>query len=443
MDKIILRELIKNESYCKQVIPYLKSEYFFDFVDELIFKHIKNTVDSYSPEAISPETLLLALDADNSVNNTSYKGAVEALEDILLDTTSAEKNWLIDQTDTFIKDKATRLAVMKAIEIIDDPNETGGHLPELLSEALSQTLHNDVGHNWLEDAKTRYEFYNNPEEKFSLGLNSLNDATTGGVTKKTLNIIAAAINSGKSLFLTSLATHFLHKYKVLYITLEMSQERIAERIDANLMRIPLNNLHKLNEEQYMELLKKAATQIKGELIIKEYPTGCGSVNDFNALLEELRIKSDFVPDVVLVDYLGIMSSTRYKSGTENSYQYVKAISEELRGFAIRHNLPVFTATQINRSAMQSDEQAKMTDVSESIGLAATADLMISLQSSDELRENAQVKLGIIKNRFGPQKNPFLANINYAEMRISDIDDIIDTIPKNIKTKPKFRGRGGS
>jgi replicative DNA helicase len=330
---------------------------------------------------------------------------------------------------------------MKAIEIIEDPKASDGHLPEILSEALAQTLHTDVGHNWLEDASTRYDFYNNPEEKFSLGLNSLNEATSGGVTKKTLNIIAAAINSGKSLFLTSLATHFLHEHKVLYITLEMSQERIAERIDANLMKVPLNNLHKLNKDHYMELLSKTAKKINGQLIIKEYPTGCGSVNDFNALLEELRIKNEFVPDVVLVDYLGIMSSTRYKSGTENSYQYVKAISEELRGFAIKHNLPVFTATQINRSAMASEEQPHMTDVSESIGLAATADLMISLQSSDELREKGQVKLGVIKNRFGAQKSTFLANINYGEMRISDIDSILDAVPKSINHKPKFRGRG--
>jgi replicative DNA helicase len=441
MDKIILRELINNKSYARQVIPYLESKYFYEIDDSTIFKHIKLIVDNYSTDSLSLESIGVSVENDNSINESTYKAVVESLCDIEGDNTSAELNWLLEHTDNFIKDKSIRLAVMDAINIIDDDNKPTSQLPELLQTAMAKSIYTEVGHDWREDVEARFDYYNNPEEKYPLGLEELNKATNGGVTKKTLNLIAAGINTGKSLFLTSMASHFIKHYKVLYISLEMSQERIAERIDANLMRIPLNNLYKMNKDQYLELYRKSISSLKGGLVIKEYPTGCGSVNDFNSLLEELRIKKNFIPEIIMVDYLGIMASTRYKSGTENSYQYVKAISEELRGFAIKHNLPVFSATQINRSAMQSDDQAKMTDVAESIGLAMTADLIISMQSSESLRDEGKIKLGIIKNRFGDFKKSFDVDINYPEMRISDSDDVavLNNISNNHLTK--FRGRG--
>mgnify|MGYP006425381767 CR=1 FL=1 len=417
MEKIIIREIFKNSEYAKRVIPYLEKRYFFEPNCETVFSHIKKVAESYSIESLNHEAVHQSLEADTGLNDKLFEDSVDLLNEVTEDKKVAEINWLIDQTDNFIKSKAVRLGVISAIEIIDDPKKPDTSISPILEEALTKGIHSNIGHDFKLDAESRYETYVDPVEKFTTGISKLDNALAGGFSRKTLNLIIASVNAGKSLFLTSIASHLIKTHNVLYITLEMSEQRIAERVDANLMDIPLNQLSHLTKNEYISKFQAATKKVTGDFYVKEYPTGGAGVADFNSLIEELRIKKSFVPDIVLVDYLGIM-----KSEGENSYNRLKQTAEELRGFAVRNNIPVISAGQINRGAMKDtvSRSPDMTDVSESLGLAMTADSMISMQSNDELRDEGHIRLSVIKNRFSSFKGDFLCDISYEKMKISDL-----------------------
>lgn len=427
LENLILKNLIKNEKFCRATLPYIKAEYFSDKVEKAIFRTISKFVDTYNDQP-TVESIRVILSESNWLAQEDVDVAVTQLESISEEEQS-NYDWLIDKTESFCKEKAIHNAVLESIGIIADDKSNKkdkkdkGVIPELLKEALSISFDPTVGHDYDVDAEARYEFYHRKEEKIPFDIELMNVITTGGFPKKTLNVIMAGTNTGKSLAMCHFATNNIICGKnVLYITMEMAEERIAERIDANLLDVSLDNLKMVSKAQYMNLIDKSKERAAGKLIIKEYPTSSANVNHFRHLLNELELKKNFVPDIIYIDYLNICSSSRVKmSNTVNSYILIKSIAEEIRGLAVEFNVPIVTATQTNRTGF-SNSDVDLTNTSESFGLPATADFMFALINTEELEKLSQLMVKQLKNRYGDvsKNKKFAIGVDRSKMRLYDI-----------------------
>ena len=432
IETTILSNLVYDEEYIRKVIPFLKEEYFQDGIEKVIFQ----TIWSYAEKYKSNPTLdALVIDVqDKALNEDQYKKSVDYLTEI--EETPTDLDWLTDQTEKWCKDKAIYNAVLNGIQIIDGKvkDQTPDALPGILSEALSVSFDKHVGHDYMEQSADRYEYYHAKEEKIPFDLDFFNRITKGGLPNKTLNIALAGTGVGKSLFMCHVAASTLMQGKnVLYITLEMAEEKIAERIDANLMNITMDDMHDLPRHMYENRFEKIQKKTTGNLIVKEYPTASAHCGHFRALFNELALKKDFKPDLVFIDYINICASSRFRAGANvNSYTYIKAIAEEMRGLAVEYNLPIMSATQTTRTGFVSTDVG-LEDTSESFGLPATADFMFALISSDELNELNQMLVKQLKNRYAdPTMNKkFIVGVDRAKMKLYDVsqmaqEDLVDT-----------------
>ena len=422
---VILRSLAHQEEYVRRVLPFLKSEYFSDFEERKLFDMISEFFGKYGTQPTS-EALLIELGKLESLTETQFKNIKVLIREISVDSPS-DPQWLIDISESFCKEKAVYNAIMESISILDGKGkQTTNAIPVILSEALGVSFDNHVGHDFIEDSDKRWDYYHKVESKIAFDLELMNTITNGGTPNKTLNVVLAGTGVGKSLFLCHHAANCLMQGKsVLYITCEMAEERIAERIDANLMDTPLDELNKLPKDIYDRKMKRIIGQTTGKLIVKEYPTASASVMHFKHLLDELRLKRDFSPDIIFIDYLNICASSRFKMGnsTINSYTYIKSIAEELRGLAVETGIPIFTATQTNRSGFSSSD-VELTDTSESFGLPQTADFMIALVSTEELDGLGQIMIKQLKNRYNDlaTNRRFVVGIDRAKMKLFDLDE---------------------
>ena len=424
LQTLILKNLLENDSYTRKVIPFLKKEY-FEGHNKVIFELILTHVSKYN-KLPTPEILKVELES-SSVSDEVYKSSHEILDEMSRDTQKVEDSWLLDNTEKWCQDRAIYLAIMKSIQIIDgkDDKLTKNSLPELLQDAISVCFDRNIGHDYIDNSNDRYDFYHKVEERIPFDLEYFNKITKGGLPKKTLNIILAGTGVGKSLFMCHHAAACLNMGKdVLYITMEMAEERIAERIDANLMNIPIDQLENIDHNTFRNKITSIVNKTTGKLIIKEYPTGAAHVGHFRALLKELSLKKNFKPDVIFIDYLNICSSSRMKGlgGSINTYSYIKAIAEEIRGLAVEFNVPIISATQTTRSGY-SNSDVGLEDTSESFGLPATADLMFALISNEELSRLNQILVKQLKNRYNdPNINKrFVIGVDRSKMRLHDVE----------------------
>jgi replicative DNA helicase len=423
IEEIILNKLINDDNFIRKTLPYIKLDYFTGDHNKLTFTLINKYFEKYNNRP-SSEALLIDLD-DISVNQQVYDQTVDVIKklDQKLDV---EDDWLIDKTEEFCRDKAIYNAIMKSIGIIDgEGDESRGSIPNLLQDALAVSFDNHIGHDFIDDAEARYDFYHSVQSRIPLSLEWLNKITRGGFPSKTLNLIMGGTGTGKTLIMCNEAANNLMDNKsVLYITLEMAEERIAERIDANLMNVPLDKLEDLDKDQYIRKLEKINAGKIGKLIIKEYPTSSVGANHFRHLLNELKLKKKFVPDIIYIDYINICASSRIKAGsTANSYTIIKAIAEELRGLSVEFNVPIVSATQTNRTGF-SNSDVDLTDTSESFGLPQTVDFMIAAITSDELEEQGQIQFKQLKNRYSDisTNKRCLIGIDKSKMKLYDIED---------------------
>jgi replicative DNA helicase len=423
IEQTILSHLAYNEEYSRKVLPFLKEEYFVDPSHKITFKLVDSYINKYNGLP-SKEAILIELGNASGLNETGFKAAKEVVESLSRDETGMD--WLIDTTEKFCQDKALYNAVSKSIQIMDgtDKSFEKGMIPKVLQDALAVTFDNSVGHDYLEDFDQRYDFYHRKEARLPFDLNYMNEITNGGIPAKTLNIILAGTGVGKTMFMCHCAAGNLTLGRnVLYITMEMAEEEIAKRIDANLMNVPLDELLVLPRETYHTKVKKVREKTVGKLLIKEYPTASASAHHFRALLNELALKKNFVPDIIYIDYLNICASSRIKPGANvNSYTYIKSIAEELRGLAVEFKLPIVSATQTTRTGYSSSD-VELTDTSESFGLPATADFMIALISTEELADMGQIMVKQLKNRYGdPNKfKRFVIGVDRAKMKFYDVE----------------------
>jgi len=444
---LILRNLLHNEEYLRKVIPFIKPEYFEDNHQKIIFEEIQNFVEKYNQMA-TKEILCIEVENRNDINDTSFKevvGLITSLEEEM-----SEFNWLVDTTEKWCRDRAIYLALMESIALADGTDEKKGRdaIPSILSDALAVSFDAHVGHDYLADYEQRYETYHRKEDRVEFDLEYFNKITKGGLPNKTLNIALAGTGVGKSLFMCHVASSVLLQGRnVLYITMEMAEEKIAERIDANLLNVPIQEIGELPKVMFESKVTNLAQKTQGTLIIKEYPTASAHSGHFKSLLNELALKKSFRPDIIFIDYLNICASSRYRgNSTVNSYSYIKAIAEELRGLAVEANVPIVSATQTTRSGYGSSD-VELTDTSESFGLPATADLMFALISTDDLEGLGQIMVKQLKNRYNDPTifKRFVVGIDRAKMRLYDCeqsaqDDIIDSGQEeeynNEETKPK-------
>ncbi len=448
IEELILSQLMENESFTRRVLPFLKDEYFQDRTDRTIFTHIRDFLTKYNNPP-TKEAVIISLDNDSSINQDEYATCTEKLNNFCTDS-EQDQDWLIDQTETFCKDKAVYNAIMESIHIIDGKSntKTENAIPNILSEALSVCFDDHIGHDYIEDSDERYDFYHKVESRVAFDLDFFNTITSGGTPKKTLNICLAGTGVGKSLFMCHHAANCLQQNKnVLYITCEMAEERIAERIDANLMDITLDNLKELPKKVYDKKMDRIKETYNGKLIVKEYPTATANSQHFRHLLDELWLKKRFKPDIIFIDYLNICASSRLKAGANvNSYTLIKSIAEELRGLAVERDVPIFSATQTNRTGFTSTDIG-LEDTSESFGLPATADFMFALISTEELDELNQIMVKQLKNRYNDlvANRKFIVGINRAKMKLFDVDDseqrdLIDSGQPAIATGVGFNGK---
>ena len=422
MENIILVNLLDNDAYFRKAIPFLKSEYFTG-EHRILLKKIQEYSIKYN-KAPTIQALAISIEEDRTVT----EGQLPILSEWLkgFEPIVNDPQWILDETEKFCKDKAIFNAIMEGIQIIDGRNSDLGPdaLPDLLSKALQVGFDNNIGHDYIENADKRYEFYHRLEEKMPFDLTMFNEITEGGLANKTLNVALAGTGVGKSLFMCHMAANAISQGKnVLYITLEMSEERIAERIDANLMNLPIGQLKELSKQMFEDRISKINAKIQGRLIVKEYPTASAHSGHFKALINELKLKRNFAPDIIFIDYLNICSSSRFKSGSSaNSYTIIKSIAEELRGLAVEQNVPLVTATQTTRSGFNSSD-VELTDTSESFGLPATADLMFALISTEELEKLGQIMVKQLKNRYSdPTRNKrFMIGVDRSRMKLFDIE----------------------
>jgi len=443
IETLILRNLMLNEDYTRSVIPHLKLKY-FEEPYRGVFNEIIKFVNKFN-KLPSADALSIELKNNPKIGSDS----LALIPEISVQKEEQTVDWLTEKTEKWCQDRAIYLAIMDSINIIEGKHETldKNALPDVLSEALGVNFDLRVGHDYVDDSDNRFEFYHRAEEHLPFDLKMFNKITKGGLVNKSLNVALAGTGVGKSLFMCHVAAGALTQMKnVLYITMEMAEERIAERIDANLMNVPIDQLENLSKDMFDKKMHKLTDKGVGKLIVKEYPTGAASSIHFRALLKELKIKRDFTPDLICIDYLNICASARMKAmgGAINSYTYVKAIAEELRGMAVEYNLPIVTATQTTRTGFGSSDVG-LEDTSESFGLPATADLMFAIISTDELEDLNQLMVKQLKNRYNDptgKNKKFVVGVDRAKMRLYDVEDTAQTLniaDAPIKSQPEFEG----
>ena len=441
LEQTILRNLLSNEEYMRKVLPFIKPEY-FEGIYRTLFREAGKFVAKYN-KLPTAESFKIELDQTDKINDEQYNMASDIVPQLFAGEKVDDK-WLLDTTEKWCQDRAIYLAIMESISIIDGKHEvlTKGALPDLLTKALGVGFDLQVGHDYIENAEDRYEFYHTEEDRLPFDLEYFNKITKGGVPRKTLNIALAGTGVGKSLFMCHVASSALVQgFNVLYITMEMAEERIAERIDANLLDVPIDQLDKISKDRFSLMVSNIAKKTTGKLIIKEYPTGSAHSGHFRALLNELKLKRQFEPDLIFIDYLNICASSRMKGmgGAINSYSYIKAIAEELRGLAVEFDIPIFSATQTTRSGY-SNSDIGLEDTSESFGLPATADLMFALISTEELEQQGQFMVKQLKNRYNDptQHKRFVIGVDRSKMRLFDVEDnqqtLVDDTPVFDKTE---------
>ena len=436
--------MIQNEDYTRKVLPFLRPEYFGKSEDRLLFNEITSFVLKYNTQP-TYDALKIEVDSIKGSTDDTIKGIISTIDEIADDTEPTSMDWLIDTTEKFCQERAIYNAITQSLEIMNGKGKLQkGAIPGLLSDALSISFDPNIGHDYLEQADERYEYYHRVQEKLSFDLEFLNKITKEGVPRKTLNVIMAGVGVGKSLTLCHLSASYLNQGKnVLYITLELAQEEVAKRIDANLFNVTLDDLITMPKELYDKKIAGLKNKTQGKLIIKEYPTTTASATHFKALLNELNLKRGFVPDVIMVDYINICASARLKAGDANSYSFIKAIAEELRGLAVEANVRLWTATQLTRGGYGSSDP-DMTDTAESFGLPATADLYLAAITNEQLEQLTQIMFKQLKNRYNdPSINKrFIVGIDKAKMRLYDVEqsaqDIVDSgQEEDEKPKPRF------
>ena len=435
IETTIISNLFFNEDFTRKALPFIQPEYFNNADERILFTEIFKFVDTYK-NLPTKDTILIELNNRKDINDEQVKNIKQ-----LVSSASNEEvdlQWLLDTTEKWCKDRAVHNAVLSGIKILDkkDTKRTPEAIPSILSDALAVSFDNHIGHDYIEDAENRFEYYHTKEKRYKFDLDYFNRITKGGVPSKTLNIALAGTGVGKSLFMCHAASNFLTQgLNVLYITLEMAEERIAERIDANLFDVTIDDLHDMPKQLYDNKVSKLQAKTGGKLIIKEYPTASAHSGHFRALLNELALKKSFKPDVVFVDYLNICASARFKGGNISSYFYIKAIAEELRGLAVEFNMPIFSATQTTRTGYVSTDIG-LEDTSESFGLPATADFMFALMSNEELEALGQMKVKQLKNRYNdPAMNrAFIIGVDRSKMRLYDVENNAQNIVDANQTK---------
>ena len=442
VEQLVLKHLINNEDYARKTIPFLQKEYFTDSNEQIVFEKIKTFIASYN-SIPSKEALVIEIDNDKTLNDEQFKSCGKVINELVVDE-APDLQWLLDRTEKFCQEKAVYNAIMESIQIIDgkDKKSNSGSIPTILSDALSVSFDNHIGHDFLDDADKRYDFYHKVEDKIPFDIDVMNIITKGGLSKKSLNIILAGTGVGKSLAMCHWAANNLTEGKnVLYITLEMAEERIAERIDANLLNVPLDDLGSLSEDLYKKKINRVRKETAGKLIIKEYPTASAGTGHFRHLLNELSMKRNFKPDIIYIDYLNIALSMRIKPGAQvNSYSYIKAIAEELRGLAVERDVPIVSATQTTRKGFTNSDPG-LEDTSESFGLPATADFMIAMVSSDDLQAQGCIMFKQLKNRYSDpvQNKKFKVGVDRSKMRLYDVElehqDLIQDTPSVMDNTP--------
>ena len=435
LETTILKNLIYNEEYTRKVLPFLSVNYFQEREDKILYEKIAEYINQYNA---LPTQEALAIELDKSpIKDEEFQNSLKLLESITNENDEANISWLLDSTEKFCQDRAIYNAVVESISILDEKGRNTrdkGSIPDILSDALAVSFDPHVGHDYFLDADERYKFYHRIEEKIPWDLEFFNRITKGGLSNKTLNIALAGTGVGKSLFMCHVAASCLSQnYNVLYITLEMAEEKIAERVDANLLNISIDDLQKLPKDLYDKKIDKLKQTTKGKLIVKEYPTAAANVNHFRALLNELNLKKSFVPNIILIDYINICTSSRIKQGANvNSYTYIKSIAEELRGLAVENAIPILSATQTTRSGFTNTDIG-LEDTSESFGLPATADFMFAIISTEQMEELNQIMIKQLKNRYSdPTSNrKFVIGIDRSKMKLYDVEqfaqnELVDT-----------------
>ena len=443
-EKTLLSNLIFNEEFTRKVIPFLQDDFFKDRDQVTLFNIINNFVLKYN-NLPTKEAISVELSNNKTLTEDEFKNTNQLLNSLTYE--EVEPQWLLDTTERFCKDRAVYNAVLKGIKIIDgkDKKHTPEAIPSILSDALAVSFDTHIGHDYLNQTDDRFEYYHKVEERLKFDLSYFNRITKGGIPPKTLNVALAGTGVGKSLFMCHLAASSITQGKnVLYITLEMAEERIAERIDANLLDVTIDDLYEMPKEIYDNKVKRLQSKINGQLIIKEYPTAAAHSGHFKSLMDELALKKSFKPDIVFIDYLNICSSNRFKGGNISSYFYVKAIAEELRGLAVQYKVPIVSATQTTRSGYMSSDVG-LEDTSESFGLPATADFMFALISNEELEELNQIKVKQLKNRYNdPAVNrAFIIGVDRSKMRLYDVEQSAQQIvDSNQESKEKIEKPSG-
>jgi replicative DNA helicase len=435
MEKIeflILRNLIHNEEYLRKVLPFIKNEYFEDQDQKVLFEEISDFVLEYNTIP-TKEVLCIEIEKRTDINEEQFRNLSHLVSS--LENVPVEENWLINTTEKWCRDRAIYLALMESIQLADGKGEKNQDaIPSILQDALAVSFDNHVGHDYLQDYEERFAYYHKKENRIEFDLDYFNRITNGGVPSKTLNIFLAGTNVGKTLAMCHMASSFLLQSKnVLYITMEMAEEEIAKRMDANMLNVPINQLDELPKSIFTSKASKLIEKTKGTLIIKEYPTASAHSGHFKGLLNELALKKSFKPDVIFIDYINICASLRFRAGSNmNSYTIIKSIAEELRGLAVEFDVPIFSATQTTRSGFSSSD-VEITDTSESFGLPATADFLVALISTEELEELGQIMVKQLKNRYGDKSinKRFVIGIDRAKMRLYDVEqsaqkDILDS-----------------
>lgn len=463
LETTILKNLIFNEDFARKIIPFIKTEYFTVNTEKLVFDEINEYINHFK-HLPTYESLVINFTESKKLNEEQVRESIDLIRQI-----NAEKDeptdsaWLTEQTEKFCQDRAIYNAIMESVKILDDKDhkQEKGSIPKLLSDALGVSFDTSVGHDYISDSDARFDFYHRQEEKIAFDLDIFNKITKGGLPKKTLNIALAGTGVGKSLFMCHVAASCMSQgLNVLYITMEMAEERIAERIDANLLNIDIADLNVITKQDYDRKFSALKSKTQGKLIIKEYPTASASTLHFRGLLNELQLKKSFQPDIIFIDYLNICSSARIKPGANvNSYSYIKAIAEELRGLAVEFNVPIVSATQTTRSGFTSSDPG-LEDTSESFGLPATADFMFALISTEELQQLNQIMVKQLKNRYNDLNTykRFVVGIDRSKMKLYDVeqaaqDDIVDSGQSYQDDKPlntfgerertsKFKNFGG-
>ena len=423
IEETILRNLICNEQYYRKVLPFIKADYFQEYNEKILFEEIADFAAKYD-KVPTKEVLTINLQSRGDLTEETFKDTLSGLNSLSDDW--IDYDWLLDATEKWCQDKAIYNALMQSIKIADggDKKLDKGSIPSILQDALAVSFDEHIGHDYIEQADDRYEFYHRKEEKIPFDLEKFNYITKGGLPNKTLNIALAGTGVGKSLFMCHMAGSALSQgYNVLYITCEMAEEKIAERIDANLLNVSVKDIVDIPEVLFRSKVQEISKKTQGKLIIKEYPTASAHAGHFRALLNDLQLKKDFKPDLIFVDYLNICASVRYKGAIVNSYTYVKAIAEELRGLAVETNLPIISATQTTRAGFGNSDP-DLTDTSESFGLPATADFMFALISTEELEEQGRIMVKQLKNRYNDPtaSKKFMLGIDRSKMRLYDVAD---------------------